>query len=632
MKGINENNKDKYNRVELLNPEEKQTIINYYYQDSDEIRTETNALKIRRICRHCNSAKIGDSPYHQNFLKHINTIKGWQDEIILVKQRRNGPLDKTFHQISDTAKRYHSWIEWVIMTDRASTFVENEYNRKYAKMESICRNTYNKYVDLIHEQIKKKIEMELPETFLISFDGWSNDGEHYLCMFAIWTNKSGGITERLIGCAVQDLPAEDENVDEINNLFGFSSEDLGDILKRVLERYNRDYDSIEALASDNAEYNLKLANLIQEYLRREMGIVRVIALLGCASHRLNLAVKWFCSEDNNVEYERLIKKIHNLMVSLRTTKNRFKLSSRTPLCPEVEGDTRWDSIESMLDKALKLKSFLPLCPFDRATISLIPSQLEWGNLEELESHLLNFKVVSKWLQYGVTEQGERKEVNFATCRAAFNALIAMYPAEVGKKGIAHWLGPNAEIIHDKLFEKAVERIHAGENYNDLPTNLKSKLAIFKFGNENTIAVPSNSNSHFLSMALNEVENQRQQNLLHKGGIRSIRHLPRCNNICERLFSRTKLIMTDNRKSMDPSTLETIIMLRMNKDLWDERDVEVIIHKEKIRKEQETASASTAGNRRPRDEVDEDDSDNEDDYDSPQQTDITPLNLNARVRR
>jgi hypothetical protein len=39
----------------------------------------------------------------------------------------------------------------------------------------------------------------------------------------------------------------------------------------------------------------------------------------------------------------------------------------------------------------------------------------------------------------------------------------MYPAEAGKKGIAHWLGPNAEIIHDKLFEKAVERIHAGEN-------------------------------------------------------------------------------------------------------------------------------------------------------------------------
>ena len=67
------------------------------------------------------------------------------------------------------------------------------------------------------------------------------------------------------------------------------------------------------------------------------------------------------------------------------------------------------------------------------------------------------------MQNGVIEQGERKEVNFATCKAAFDALIEMYPAEAGKKGIAHWLGPNAEIIHDKLFEKAVERIHAGEN-------------------------------------------------------------------------------------------------------------------------------------------------------------------------
>ena len=232
------------------------------------------------------------------------------------------------------------------------------------------------------------------------------------------------------------------------------------------------------------------------------------------------------------------------------------------------------------------------------------------------------------MQNGVTEQGERKEVNFATCRAAFDALIAMYPTEAGKKGIAHWLGPNAEIIHDKLFEKAVERIHAGENYNDLPNNLKNKLAAFKIGNENTTAVPANNNSHFLSTALNRVEDLRQQNLLHKGGIRSIRHLLRCNNICERLFSRTKLIMTDNRKSMDPSTLETIIMLRMNKDLWDERDVEAIIHEEKFHN-REQGTAAIAGNRHSRDE---DDIDGEDEFDSPLQTNITPVNLHARMRR
>ena len=40
------------------------------------------------------------------------------------------------------------------------------------------------------------------------------------------------------------------------------------------------------------------------------------------------------------------------------------------------------------------------------------------------------------------------------------------------------------------------------------------------------------------------------------------------HVCKRLlFSRTKLVMTDHRKLMDPSTLETLIMLRMNKELW-----------------------------------------------------------------
>ena len=57
---------------------------------------------------------------------------------------------------------------------------------------------------------------------------------------------------------------------------------------------------------------------------------------------------------------------------------------------------------------------------------------------------------------------------------------------------------------------------------------------------------------------------------------SFRHFLRVNNICERLFSRCKLLMTDNRKLMDPSTLEVLIMLRTNKDLWDERDMEWIL--------------------------------------------------------
>ena len=44
----------------------------------------------------------------------------------------------------------------------------------------------------------------------------------------------------------------------------------------------------------------------------------------------------------------------------------------------------------------------------------------------------------------------------------------------------------------------------------------------------------------------------------------------------RFFSRCGLIMRPHRRLMDPSTLEMLVMLRFNRDLWDERDVDTVI--------------------------------------------------------
>ena len=69
--------------------------------------------------------------------------------------------------------------------------------------------------------------------------------------------------------------------------------------------------------------------------------------------------------------------------------------------------------------------------------------------------------------------------------------------------------------------------------------------------------------------------QRVKRSRINGQIRPMTHLSPTSNIVERLFSNAKLIMTDQRRSMDPSTLETILMLKLNKDLWDARDIERI---------------------------------------------------------
>ena len=48
----------------------------------------------------------------------------------------------------------------------------------------------------------------------------------------------------------------------------------------------------------------------------------------------------------------------------------------------------------------------------------------------------------------------------------------------------------------------------------------------------------------------------------------LNHVSATSNVVERLFSRAKLVMTDQRRSMDPSTLEAILLLRYNHDIWD----------------------------------------------------------------
>jgi hypothetical protein len=48
---------------------------------------------------------------------------------------------------------------------------------------------------------------------------------------------------------------------------------------------------------------------------------------------------------------------------------------------------------------------------------------------------------------------------------------------------------------------------------------------------------------------------------------------------ERLFSRAKIIMSDRRQSMTPYHLELLLVLCMNKDLWDAREIQAILDHE-----------------------------------------------------
>ena len=78
------------------------------------------------------------------------------------------------------------------------------------------------------------------------------------------------------------------------------------------------------------------------------------------------------------------------------------------------------------------------------------------------------------------------------------------------------------------------------------------------------------------------------NLAQKAALRSKRRkvsmgiyadlnfIPPTSNVVERLFSTARLVLTDYRKSMSPSTFECVMFLKFNSSLWDLNLVSKII--------------------------------------------------------
>jgi hypothetical protein len=84
---------------------------------------------------------------------------------------------------------------------------------------------------------------------------------------------------------------------------------------------------VVAYIGDNCGTNQKISNDTK------------IPLIGCASHRFNLAINTWL--ENNAEFTSILEAIHELMIPLRQLKNEARLRSLTDLCPVKDNVTRW---------------------------------------------------------------------------------------------------------------------------------------------------------------------------------------------------------------------------------------------------------------------------------------------------
>ncbi len=145
----------------------------------------------------------------------------------------------------------------------------------------------------------------------------------------------------------------------------------------MLEIFGKTWSDVDFLVGDNCSTNKCLENLAG------------VPLVGCALHRLNLAVKCFCESRNHI-----LKKIDDLMSQLGTLKNSAILKKLTGLRAIRRCPTRWSSTYNMLTRFLKIYSVIQYVSFDRDTVALVPSSSEINEVRQLVSILDDLKKVN----------------------------------------------------------------------------------------------------------------------------------------------------------------------------------------------------------------------------------------------
>ena len=162
-------------------------------------------------------------------------------------------------------------------------------------------------------------------------------------------------------------------------------------------------------------------------------------------------------------------------------------------------------------------------------------------------------------------------------RFYFDKLLADFPV------LHRFLGKDSDLVHTPDFDNAVSKIQlaADQEKANAHLSLAEKAAVALYTDTADTSLEEqfddvdddDDGPSFIEEGKSEYESKRTK---QQPPYRSTLHISPTSNIVERLFSRCGIIMRPHRRLMDPSTLEMLVMLRFNRSLWGERDVDLIM--------------------------------------------------------
>ncbi|RLN11165.1 hypothetical protein BBJ28_00007144 [Nothophytophthora sp. Chile5] len=429
---------------------------------------------------------------------------------------------------SEKAKTVFGWLDWIVEGELPLNFYENRLARKYGRLDPIAKATLKKYLATLTDLVEGEISRKIPSKYALIFDGWSVNSDHFVAVFVSYS-KEGRATKHLLSFA--PLP------DETNQ----SALNHKDFIIRTLEYLRFDPCGEVCLVGDNCSTNVATARLLG------------VPLLGCASHRLNLAAERVLKK-----YETELDLIAGVMRKLSTTNPAGHLRKLTPLKPIRRNDSRWSSAFDMVDRFLDIAGFARTVMRQIKDPVVMPSAAQVTRLKAIRQHELSIlQSVSMALQ--------QEGTTVADVRDIFDDVVAELPET------AHHLGPAATIIKHAAFENAVTKIQRGRGGQLTAAELGAAQNLVEDNEGEEGGVETDSSISFAERALKRrrLAEQKERRFI------DISFLEPTSNLAERLFSTAKRLFNDKIKSMLPQTLEQLLFLRANRDMWGLAEVATV---------------------------------------------------------
>ncbi|KAF0708669.1 hypothetical protein AaE_013120 [Aphanomyces astaci] len=254
-----------------------------------------------------------------------------------------------------------------------------------------------------------------------------------------------------------------------------------------------------------------------------------IPLIGCASHRFNLAVSDYIGQS------KLVAKINTLMLKLKNLLPAAKLRQFTPLVAKTRNVTRWSSTFAMVSRYRELRPFLQRIDDDDIAALMLTAR-EDRQADELLNSLTDLDSVTLLLQ--------RENLYLDEVRSVFDVVLDEHPA---------------------MNYSNCPKCKNCREFDLTPQERASAVSLLKRSatREATTAPAS---------TLAERAAIRMANAPAASDYMDLRFLRPTSNICERFFSVVKHALSDNRSRILPKNIEAQMFLHFNAEFWTAEDI------------------------------------------------------------